>query len=225
MKREANVFCNDLQCGDPKEKDKKWRENLRRVRSQNDMNQPVPQPPLFPVLDFDDEKFATSEAPREISWDEVITNQGIKETVLDNVIPETKNWEETTIITPTFLVIPETEIVEGTATFLDEVIPETESLEESALNTPTFLVTPETEIVEETATFLDEVISETHSLEESAIITPTFLVIPETEIVEETATFLDEVIPETERLEESAIITPTFLVIPDRNRGRNCRLP
>ena len=177
MKREANVFCNDLQCRDPKEKAKKWRENLRRVRSQNDMNQAVPQPPLFPVLDFDDEEFATSEAAREITRDEVITNQGIKETVLDNVIPETKNWEETTIITPTFLVIPETEIVEETATVLDEVIPEKERLEESAKITPTFLVIPETEIVEETATFIDEVIPETHSLEASAKITPTFLVI------------------------------------------------
>ena len=195
MKRKENFFWNDLQCGDPKKKAKKWRGNLRRVRSQNDMNRAVPQPPLFAIrLDIDDDALAICEAPRQLSCHEVI---------------------------------PETEIVEETATIMeilpDEVIPETEKLEETAIITQTFLVIPETEIVEETATIMetlpDEVIPETEKLEETAIITQTFLVIPETEIVEETATIMeilpDEVIPETEKLEETAIITQTFLVIPE----------
>ena len=72
MKRKANFFWNDLQCGDPKEKAKNWRENLRRVRSQNDMNKAVPQPPLFSILDLDDNKFAIRKASRELSCNELI---------------------------------------------------------------------------------------------------------------------------------------------------------
>ena len=72
MKRKANFFWNDLQSGDPKEKAKNWRENLRRVRSQNDMNKAVPQPFLFPILDSDDNKFAIRKASRELSCNELI---------------------------------------------------------------------------------------------------------------------------------------------------------
>ena len=110
MERKANFFRNDLQCGDPKEKAKKWRENLRRVRSQNDMNKAVPQPPLFPILDFDDDEFAIWEASRELSCDEVITetenweeSAAIREMFLDDFIPETENWEASAPITETFL--------------------------------------------------------------------------------------------------------------------------
>ena len=89
------------------------------------MNKAVPQPHLFPILDFDDDRFATCEAPRELSWDEVITktekweeSTAIKEFILDNVISETKNLEETAIVKQTFLVIPDTENVEETATIM-----------------------------------------------------------------------------------------------------------
>ena len=131
MERKANFFWNDLQSGDPKEKAKKWRENLRGVRSQNDMNKAVPQPPLFPILDFDDDEFAIWEASRELSCDQVI--------------PETENWEESAATTELFLddAIPETENWEESAAtteiFLDDAIPETENWEESAPITETFL--------------------------------------------------------------------------------------
>ncbi|KAJ7365012.1 hypothetical protein OS493_007650 [Desmophyllum pertusum] len=48
MERKANFFWNDLQSSDSRENAKTWREKLRRVRSQNDMNKAVPQPPLSP---------------------------------------------------------------------------------------------------------------------------------------------------------------------------------
>ena len=89
MEKKANFFWNDLQCGDLKEKAKKWRENLRRVRSQNDMNKAVPQPPLCPILDFDEDEFAIWEASGELSC--------------DDVIPERENWEESAPVTETFL--------------------------------------------------------------------------------------------------------------------------
>ena len=101
----ADFFWNDLQCGNPMEKAKKWRENLRGVRSQNDMNKAVPQPPLFPILDFDDDEFAIWEASRELSCDEVI--------------PETENWEESAAVNEMYL---------------GDFIPETENWEESASN-------------------------------------------------------------------------------------------
>ena len=91
MERKANFFWNDLQSGDPKENAKKWRENLRRVRSQNDMNKGVPQPPLFPIRDFDDDELAV--------W-AVWASQELSR---DDVIPETENWEESAAITETFL--------------------------------------------------------------------------------------------------------------------------
>ena len=131
MERKANFFWNDLQSGDPKEKAKKWRENLRGVRSQNDMNKAVPQPPLFPILDFDEDEFAIWEASRELSCEEVI--------------PETENWEESAATTEMVFhdVIPETENWEDSAavteTAFDDVIPETENWEESAPVTETFL--------------------------------------------------------------------------------------
>ena len=131
MERKANFFWNDLQCGDPKEKAKKWRENLRGVRSQNDMNKAVPQPPLFPILDFDDDEFAIWEASRELSCEEVI--------------PETENWEEGAATTELFLddAIPETENWEESAAttemLLDDVIPEIENWEDSAPIKETFL--------------------------------------------------------------------------------------
>ena len=131
MERKANFFWNDLQSGDPKEKAKKWRENLRGVRSQNDMNKAVPQPPLFPILDFDEDEFAIWEASRELSCEEVI--------------PETENWEELAATTEMFLddFIPETENWEESAAttemFLDDFIPETENWEESVPVTETFL--------------------------------------------------------------------------------------
>ena len=131
MERKANFFWNDLQSGDPKEKAKKWRENLRGVRSQNDMNKAVPQPPLFPILDFDDDDFAIWEASRELSCEEVI--------------PETENWEESAATTEMLFddVIPETENWEESApiagVFLDDVIPETENWEDSAPVTESFL--------------------------------------------------------------------------------------
>ena len=131
MERKANFFWNDLQIGDPKEKAKKWRENLRGVRSQNDMNKAVPQPPLFPILDFDDNEFAIWEASRELSWEEVILetenweeSAATTEMIFDDVIPGTENWEESA---PT------------TGVFPDDVIPETENWEENALVTETFL--------------------------------------------------------------------------------------
>ena len=131
MERKANFFWNDLQSGDSKEKAKKWRENLRGVRSQNDMNKAVPQPPLFPILDFDDDEFAIWEASRELSCDEVISetenwaeSAPITGVFPDDVIPETENWEES---------VPSTEM------FPDDVIPETENWEESAPVTETFL--------------------------------------------------------------------------------------
>ena len=131
MERKANFFWNDLQSGDPKEKAKKWRENLRGVRSQNDMNKAVPQPPLFPILDFDDDDFAIWEASRELSCDEVI--------------PETEYWEESAATTGMYLddFIPVTENWEESAPItgmcLDDAIPETENWEESAPITETFL--------------------------------------------------------------------------------------
>ena len=131
MERKANFFWNDMQCGDPKEKAKKWRENLRGVRSQNDMNKAVPQPPLFPILDFDDDEFAIWEASRELSCDEVF--------------PEAENWEESAATTGMYLddFIPETENWEESAPITgmsaDDVIPETENWEESPPITETFL--------------------------------------------------------------------------------------
>jgi len=131
MERKANFFWNDLQCGDRKEKAKKWQENLRRVRSQNDMKKAVPQPPLFPILDFDDDEFAIWEASRELSCDEVITetenweeSAAIREMFLDEFIPQTENWEE---------------ITTTTQTIVDDAIPETENWEESTAITETFL--------------------------------------------------------------------------------------
>ena len=110
MERKANFFWNDLHCGDPKEKAKKWRENLRRVRSQNDMNKAVPQPPLFPIQDFGDDELAIWETSRQLSCDDVITeaenweeSAAIREIFHDDVIPETENWEESAPITETFL--------------------------------------------------------------------------------------------------------------------------
>ena len=152
MERKANFFWNDLQCGDPKEKAKKWRENLREVRSQNDMNKAVPQPPLFPIMDFDDDEFAIWEASRELSCDEVILetenweeSAATTEMYLGDFIPETENWEESAPVTGMFPddVIPETENWEESAPvtgmFPDDVIPETENWEESAPVTETFL--------------------------------------------------------------------------------------
>ena len=109
MERKANFFWNDMQCGDLKEKAKKWRENLRRVCSQNDMNKAVPQPPLCPILDFGDDEFAIWEASRELSCDEVMETENWeesaanKEMVLDDVIPETENWEKSAPVTETFV--------------------------------------------------------------------------------------------------------------------------
>ena len=127
MERKANFFWNDLQSGDPKEKAKKWRENLRGVRSQNDMNKAVPQLPLFPYLDFDDDEFATWEASRELSCDEGENweeSAAVTEMFLDNAIPETENWDESAPIT---------------GMCLDDAIPETQNWEESAPITETFL--------------------------------------------------------------------------------------
>jgi len=131
MEMKANFFWNDLQCGDPKEKAKKWRENLRRVRSQNDMSKAVPQPPLFPILDFDDDEFAIWEASRELSCDEVIPetenweeSAAIREMFLDDLIPETENWEENVPITKTIV---------------DNDISETENWEESSAIAEIFL--------------------------------------------------------------------------------------
>ena len=127
MERKANFFWNDLQSGDSKEKAKKWRENLRGVRSQNDMNKAVPQPPLFPILDFDDDEFAIWEASRELSCDEGENweeSAAVTEMFFDDFIPETENWEESARIT---------EMV------LDDVIPETENWEESAAIAETFV--------------------------------------------------------------------------------------
>ena len=152
MERKANFFWNDLQSGDPKEKAKKWRENLRGVRSQNDMNKAVPQPPLFPIMDFDDDEFAIWEASRELSCDEVI--------------PETENWEESAATTEMYI---------------DDIIPETENWEESATSTEMYPdnVVPETENWEESATstemYPDDFIPETENWEENAPITETFL--------------------------------------------------
>ncbi len=91
MERKTNFFWNDVQSGDPKESAKKWRENLRRVRSQNDMNKAVPQPPLFPIRDFDDNEL------------KVWADWASQELSFDNIIPETENWEESAAITETFL--------------------------------------------------------------------------------------------------------------------------
>lgn len=131
MKRMENFFWNDLQCGDPKEKAKKWRENLRRVRSQSDTNKAEPQPPLFPILDFDDDELAICETPRELSRDEVITktenweeSAAIREMFLDDLIPETENWEENVPITKTIV---------------DNDISETENWEESSAIAEIFL--------------------------------------------------------------------------------------
>ncbi|KAL9976072.1 hypothetical protein ACROYT_G013319 [Oculina patagonica] len=91
MERKANFFWNDMQRGDPKESTKKWRENLRRVRSLNDTNKAVPQPPLFPIRDFDDNEL------------KVWADWASQELSCDDVIPETENWEESVAITETFL--------------------------------------------------------------------------------------------------------------------------
>ena len=152
MERKANFFWNDLQSGDPKEKAKKWRENLRGVRSQNDMNKAVPQPPLFPIMDFDDDDFAIWEASREFSCDEVIPEtENWKESAATmemypaDFIPETENWEENAPISGMFPddIIPETENWEESATstemYPDDVVPETENWEENAPITETFL--------------------------------------------------------------------------------------
>ena len=200
MKKKANSFRNNRKCANPKEKAKKWRENLRRVRSQNDINKAVPQPPLFPILDFDDDESAIWEASRELCcnvitevehWEE---GPAIREILFDNVIPEKEDLEETAIITQTFLSIPETENVEETATVmetvLDEVIPETENVKETAKITQTFIVIPETEIAEETATVME--------------------------------TVLDEVIPETECGRNCHNYTNIYCHPRDRDCGRNC---
>lgn len=50
MQKKIEFFRNDL--GRDPTPLKTWRENLRLIRSQNDMDKAVPQPPLFPILEF-----------------------------------------------------------------------------------------------------------------------------------------------------------------------------
>ena len=95
------------------------------------MNKAVPQPPLFPILDFDDDEFAIWEASRELSCEEVMPetenweeSAATTEMVFDDVIPETENWEDSAAVTEMAI---------------DDVIPETENWEESAPVTETFL--------------------------------------------------------------------------------------
>ena len=148
----ANFFSNHLRYKDLMEKAKKCQENLRRVRSQNDMNKAVPQPPLFPILDFNSNEFPIWEASEELSCDKVVTETenweectAIMEILFDDVTPGTENLEETAKISKTFLdeVIIETENWEESAAiremFLDDFIPETENWEASAPITETFL--------------------------------------------------------------------------------------
>ncbi|XP_044173407.1 uncharacterized protein [Acropora muricata] len=52
MQKKIEFFRNDL--GKDPNPLKTWRENLRLIRSQNDMDKAVPQPPLFPILDFEE---------------------------------------------------------------------------------------------------------------------------------------------------------------------------
>lgn len=52
MQKKIEFFRNDL--GRDPNPLKTWRENLRLIRSQNDMDKAVPQPPLFPILDFEE---------------------------------------------------------------------------------------------------------------------------------------------------------------------------
>ena len=58
MEKKATFFWMELfqNDPDPRKTAKTWRENLRQMRSQNDMHRAVPQPPLFPILDFDEEE-------------------------------------------------------------------------------------------------------------------------------------------------------------------------
>ena len=58
VEKRANFYWMHLHYSDPDPRKtlKKWRENLRPTRSQNEMDKAVPQPPLFPILDFDDDE-------------------------------------------------------------------------------------------------------------------------------------------------------------------------
>ncbi|XP_068692297.1 uncharacterized protein [Montipora foliosa] len=54
LQNKINFFWNDL--GSDPNALKTWRENLRPIRSQNDMHKAVPKPPLFPILDFEEDE-------------------------------------------------------------------------------------------------------------------------------------------------------------------------
>lgn len=98
MERKANFFWNDLQSSDSWENAKTWREKLRRVRSQNDMNKAVPQPPLSPIRDSDEDEFQV--------WDEFQIWETSRELSCDDVITETtgnEDYQESVVIMETFL--------------------------------------------------------------------------------------------------------------------------
>ena len=58
MEKKATFYWMELFENDPNPKKtaKIWRENLRQMRSQNDMNKAVPQPSLFPALEMNEEE-------------------------------------------------------------------------------------------------------------------------------------------------------------------------
>lgn len=98
MERKANFFWNDLQSSDSRENAKTWREKLRRVRSQNDMNKAVPQPPLSPIRDSDEDEFQV--------WDEFQIWETSRELSCDDVITGTtgnEDYQESVVIMETFL--------------------------------------------------------------------------------------------------------------------------
>ena len=93
MENKANFFWNDLNnpTPDPGKSAKTWQENLRQVRSMNDLNKAVPQPPLCPSQDFVEDDFPIWEVPGDSSDDEALTE------ILKN-----ENYEESLIITEPF---------------------------------------------------------------------------------------------------------------------------
>ncbi|PFX15660.1 hypothetical protein AWC38_SpisGene20115 [Stylophora pistillata] len=75
MEKKAEFFWEDLYdpSPDPKTRAKAWQENLRPVRSMNDLNKAVPKPPLCFAQDADD--LPLWDVPYDASDDELFTER------------------------------------------------------------------------------------------------------------------------------------------------------
>ncbi|KAJ7364983.1 hypothetical protein OS493_007618 [Desmophyllum pertusum] len=90
----GTIYRAVIQGKTPKHGGKK----LRRVRSQNDMNKAVPQPPLSPIRDSDEDEFQV--------WDEFQIWETSRELSCDDVITGTtgnEDYQESVVIMETFL--------------------------------------------------------------------------------------------------------------------------